>query len=317
MDTKEILSIDELHETLRSGEVGRFKASLMLKQALVDQLSSVESLSRFTCVKFNNVINDGLNGPDVIKDMNRAKAVLDGSEEGRWIYERLWKDGAIHFLSKEEFETAERRSKTFGAEHLQGCISYHVVNTVKLGLDLRFFFLDQAYKSFFKNFYFNSYLWVGYSRGGLHMDLNDNVLVQLSGRKTIVFWSARDSEEVFQKANHLSSTGRKTHPNFPPNLLGYKEFSATGSYHVVHLDPGDAVAIPGGAYHSLNASHDSISINFFMIPNLCASKKYWPWHPRMLTFKSVLYLTCINHINRVLWRIFGRSFIRDGLYDRM
>mmetsp|Transcript_91004 Transcript_91004/g.281454 ORF Transcript_91004/g.281454 Transcript_91004/m.281454 type:complete len:523 (+) Transcript_91004:51-1619(+) len=110
-------------------------------------------------------------------------------------------------------------------------------------------------------------LWFGVSIGGIHLDIQDNVLVQVSG-----------VSEVFVVPANCSLGFDLGIGNNPVNAEWIQKQGANLPFFLMRLEPGDAVAIPSNSMHVV-ASQDPkrIGMNFFMEPR--HGRMRWPWAP--------------------------------------
>ncbi len=158
-----------------------------------------------------------------------------------------------------------------------------------------------------------SFLWVGTSTGsGLHYDPFDNVLLQLQGKKKLTVFPAEVSNKISKLKYVLLAD--------PLNLFCHKNLKKHRwlnevPYYEIVLSPGDAVAIPSGAYHTAKAlTNDSISINAFVSP------KMWKSYSSEFARKDIQLPWWIMNIGILIsrWKYYiGKEGWHAGPYEFM
>uniref|UniRef100_A0A7S1MHV5 Cupin-like domain-containing protein n=1 Tax=Alexandrium catenella TaxID=2925 RepID=A0A7S1MHV5_ALECA len=114
----------------------------------------------------------------------------------------------------------------------------------------------------------HSFLWLGVSAGGLHLDIQDNVLIQING----------ESHAFVIPAN----CSRIEDTPFESNSATEEWFSQQGAdappYFHITLRPGDGLVIPSNSMHAVVSQDASrIGLNLFFEPRFGAMR--WPAAP--------------------------------------
>lgn len=109
-----------------------------------------------------------------------------------------------------------------------------------------------------------SFLWMGYSIGGLHFDPFHGILFQISGKKRVVLFDQKYTD-VIDGRHYVERM-----PNIrflSPRNLKENPWLQSIPYYEIELNPGEAVSIPAYTYHAPLGGFDSISINAFLCPH--------------------------------------------------
>jgi hypothetical protein len=105
----------------------------------------------------------------------------------------------------------------------------------------------------------NGMLWIG--PGGtftpLHHDLTNNLILQIVGRKQIVLASPAETGRLYNDQHVFSRIGDVMAPGFDWDRY---PMARTVKWHVIDLEPGDALFIPIGWWHQVRALDFSISM---------------------------------------------------------
>jgi len=120
-------------------------------------------------------------------------------------------------------------------------------------------------------------LWFGASSGAIHYDNEDNVLMQMSGTKTIVVWHANATRPICKAIDvpeeRVPAIGGFKLGNIKwmcdvvsrPSMLSQLLFNEA---KVITLRPGLGAILPAGAFHSpVATSPDSLSLSSSFFPN--------------------------------------------------
>mmetsp|Transcript_51087 Transcript_51087/g.84680 ORF Transcript_51087/g.84680 Transcript_51087/m.84680 type:complete len:388 (-) Transcript_51087:499-1662(-) len=116
-------------------------------------------------------------------------------------------------------------------------------------------------------------VWYGMSSGAIHYDNEDNVLMQMSGEKTIVVWNANATRPICKAsgtAEERVPTGFSNNMRWLCDAVKREELSELllNEAKVLNLKPGMGVVLPAGAFHSPVAmTYDSLSLSSSFWPN--------------------------------------------------
>ncbi len=99
-------------------------------------------------------------------------------------------------------------------------------------------------------------LWVGSAPPNLHYDAWDNLLIQVSGRKRVIVYEAKDTLHI--------PTNKYVSAVLQQEGIATGKSAQNVPYYETWVEPGDAVAIPCGSLHSVYGSRDSVSVNCFL-----------------------------------------------------
>jgi hypothetical protein len=192
---------------------------------------------------------------------------------------------------------------------LEKLATYGVVNARRLkNLSFKYPGVFRKWKTTVHN------VWIGTSMGGLHHDAFDNTLIQLSGRKRVIVYPPDLTDAVAATDVEEHGTG---YPEFPattflaPSTLATHPYLKYFPYYTIDLEPGEGVIIPARAYHAASArSHDSISINSFLLPYLAKGPFTYVRSVRRMAPIASTFLS----LNRVCLALTGRC-VRQGPYE--
>jgi hypothetical protein len=111
---------------------------------------------------------------------------------------------------------------------------------------------------------------------GMHYDTEDNINVQLLGRKEIILFPSAQLDELYPRSvwDYQSNFGRVDIAS--PDLSRYPRFSRATPLHVV-LEPGDLIFIPIYWCHQFNTLEASLNVDFLVAGN-CGSSAATPRH---------------------------------------
>jgi hypothetical protein len=107
-------------------------------------------------------------------------------------------------------------------------------------------------------------IWMG-SAGNVtktHYDTEDNINVQLIGRKEIVLFPATQLDELYPRSalDYMSNFSRVDIE--APDLARYPLFSRATAFHAI-LEPGDFIYIPIYWWHHFRTLEASLNVNFW------------------------------------------------------
>jgi hypothetical protein len=125
-------------------------------------------------------------------------------------------------------------------------------------------------------------LWMG-SAGNvtkIHYDMEDNINVQLRGRKEIILYPSTQFKELYPRSawDYRSNFSRVEIAK--PDLSRYPRFSRATPWRAV-LEPGDFIYIPIYWWHQFHTLESSINVNFFWQARVGQALRrhgvrYWP-----------------------------------------
>jgi len=100
----------------------------------------------------------------------------------------------------------------------------------------------------------------------LHHDLTNNLIVQVVGRKRVVMASPAETPKLYNRLHVFSDVGNVIDPEL--DLSAYPKV-ADARLHEVVLEPGEALFVPIGWWHQVEALDFSVSLTFtnFRWPN--------------------------------------------------
>ena len=120
-------------------------------------------------------------------------------------------------------------------------------------------------------------LWIGGSLSPvLHFDGWDNLLIQLAGRKQLIVYDPAHTRQL-SKGSGVRATSQLDGRATGVSAKGVR-------YYESWLEPGESLAIPCGALHSLKGSPDSLSLNCFLYRG--PRPRFARYHYRYLTLFS-------------------------------
>lgn len=159
-----------------------------------------------------------------------------------------------------------------------------------------------------------SFVWVGVSAGTFHRDIFNNVLAQISGSKVVTVFPPEASSDI-ASTNYLEL--RRPGDLFSePNLEKFPRLGDSPWFQV-ELQPGDAVVIPSGAFHSvISQSLNAVSVNCFVLPPLLGNRCLGP-HARKVPWLPWWTVNMGIRMSRVAYALFGRPLFRTGAYELM
>ena len=96
----------------------------------------------------------------------------------------------------------------------------------------------------------------------IHYDMEDNINVQLRGRKEIILFPSTQLDELYPRSawNYMSNFSRVEIAT--PDLSRYPRFSRATPLRAV-LEPGDFIYIPIYWWHEFHTLEASLNVNFF------------------------------------------------------
>jgi hypothetical protein len=309
------VDLGDLKELLAAGELATFKVPT--DQPLF-QWDLAEWERRFGDQRVNRHALD----PRVLA---RLKVALTDAPEGKPL------GTAGLFMKKERGQIFERTSRTF--RELVGEMRKYAMTPLEphwhrdiysqeefFGLLRRTYAYGVANSRTWKGFHFEyhrvyeswkavfSFLWIGLSPGGIHYDPIDNTLLQLRGTKKILVFHP-DLTDAVDGDTYPSKFNPTTF--LSPTILESHRFMKFLPYSIVELKPGDGVTIPARAYHAPFAcSHDSISLNSFLQPNLRSGP-----FPRDKRSRMRLKTWLLFRFSRSLYSLTGLKPVRLGPYE--
>lgn len=100
----------------------------------------------------------------------------------------------------------------------------------------------------------------------LHHDLTNNLIVQVVGRKRVVMASPAETPKLYNRLHVFSDVGNVTDPDL--DRSAYPKV-ADARLHEVVMEPGEALFVPIGWWHQVEALDFSVSLTFtnFRWPN--------------------------------------------------
>jgi lysine-specific demethylase 8 len=141
-------------------------------------------------------------------------------------------------------------------------------------------------------------VWIGSAgtRSMLHSDLKDNLFCQVSGRKSVILLSWRDSRAAYPFPNNLVNSQVDL---AEPDLVRFPRLRRVTFYHAI-IEPGEVLYIPRGWWHDIRACSPSVSINHWFGES-----------QRLGEYLKLLAVSGPRH-----WLATGRDFIRHGALHR-
>jgi len=125
-------------------------------------------------------------------------------------------------------------------------------------------------------------IWMG-STGNVtetHYDTEDNINVQLRGRKEIIFFPSTQLDELYPRSvwDYMSNFSRVAIEK--PDLSRYPRFSRTTPFRAI-LEPGDFIYIPIYWWHRFHTLEASLNVNFWWQAHTGQAlrrhgMRYWP-----------------------------------------
>lgn len=116
----------------------------------------------------------------------------------------------------------------------------------------------------------HAYLWLGATAGGIHPDLQDNILIQLNTEAEVI---------VFPQACYPLVQGIPNRANLMEWLPeGQPPNKSKAPFFHIHVKPGEGVVIPSLSLHQvISRNSHRIGINYFFEPKF--DKMMWPQAP--------------------------------------
>lgn len=112
-------------------------------------------------------------------------------------------------------------------------------------------------------------LWIG-GTGNItntHYDMNDNFLVQVSGRKRLMLFSSEQFDELYPMAATTPNTSNYASVDIAnPDLAAYPAFAKAQPFEAF-LEPGDMLFIPVFWWHWVQTLEAGCSVNFWWCQN--------------------------------------------------
>jgi hypothetical protein len=125
-------------------------------------------------------------------------------------------------------------------------------------------------------------IWMG-STGNVtktHYDMEDNINVQLRGRKEVILFPSEQFDELYPRSawNYMSNFSRVEIA--APDLSRYPRFRCATPMRAV-IEPGDFIYIPIYWWHQFRTLEASLNVNFWWEPRTRQSLRrhglrYWP-----------------------------------------
>jgi len=107
-------------------------------------------------------------------------------------------------------------------------------------------------------------IWMGSTGNvtGMHYDTEDNINVQVRGRKEVILFSSAQLHELYPRSvwDYMSNFSRVDIAT--PDLSRYPRFSRATPLRAV-LEPGDFIFIPIYWWHQFNTLEASLNVNFW------------------------------------------------------
>ena len=141
-------------------------------------------------------------------------------------------------------------------------------------------------------------LWMG-STGNVtktHYDMEDNINIQLRGRKEIILFPSTQLDELYPRSawDYMSNFSRVEIEK--PDLSRYPRFSCATPFRAI-LEPGDFIYIPIYWWHQFRSLEASLNVNFWWQARVDQALRrqglhYWP---RMAKDR---------YLHRAIWQTF-------------
>jgi len=112
-------------------------------------------------------------------------------------------------------------------------------------------------------------LWIGGSGNvtSTHYDMNDNFLVQVSGRKRLLLFSSTQFDALYPMPAGTPNTSNYASVDVTdPDLAAYPAFAKAQPFEA-HLEPGDMLFIPVFWWHWVQTLEAGCSVNFWWCQN--------------------------------------------------
>jgi Cupin-like domain len=151
-------------------------------------------------------------------------------------------------------------------------------------------------------------IWMG-STGNLtktHYDMEDNINVQILGRKEITLFPSTQLDELYPQSawDYMSNFSRVEIET--PDLSRYPRFSHATPLRAI-LEPGDFIYIPIYWWHQFRTLEASINVNFWWQPSASQAfrrhgLRYWPRMARDLYLPRTIWRTVSHSIGSLFAR---------------
>lgn len=136
------------------------------------------------------------------------------------------------------------------------------------------------------------FAWISQEGGrtNLHHDLLNNVLTQIAGRKRVTFVPPARSAEVYPSDKFDCFARLSLVDAFNPDFQRFPRYrQALAAERQVVLEPGDAVYIPSGWWHTARSLAPSISLAGFFARPIDYITAVWPEELRLALHNRGLY----------------------------
>lgn len=151
-------------------------------------------------------------------------------------------------------------------------------------------------------------IWMG-STGNLtktHYDMEDNINVQLLGRKEIILFPSTQLDELYPRSawDYMSNFSRVEIET--PDLSRFPRFSRATPLRTI-LEPGDFIYIPIYWWHQFRTLEASLNVNFWWQASAGQSLRrhgvrYWPRMARDLYLPRTIWRTVLHSIGSIVAR---------------
>ena len=147
--------------------------------------------------------------------------------------------------------------------------------------------------------------WQG-SRGSIHYDSYQNLLVVLAGRKDVLLWPPSETANLYPQQLGGESGNHSEVDIAHPDTCRYPNFQAALERAIaVALGAGDALFIPEGYWHQVNSSGTTIAVNYWRVWMMRRAR-------RLYTHRALLAQVVLA-IQRALGQPHGRVLRAPGV----
>ncbi|MFY9856412.1 MAG: cupin-like domain-containing protein [Terracidiphilus sp.] len=146
-------------------------------------------------------------------------------------------------------------------------------------------------------------IWMG-STGNVtktHYDMEDNINIQLLGRKEIILFPSTQHDELYPRSawDYMSNFSRVEIEK--PDLSRYPLFSRATPFRAI-LEPGDFIYIPIYWWHQFRTLEASLNVNFWWQASLGQALRrhglhYWPRMARDRYLHRTIWRNVVASIN--------------------
>ena len=139
-----------------------------------------------------------------------------------------------------------------------------------------------------------------------HYDMEDNINVQLLGRKEIILFPSTQLDELYPRSawDYMSNFSRVEIET--PDLSRYPRFSRATPLRAI-LEPGDFIYIPIYWWHQFRTLEASLNVNFWWQASAGQALRrhgvrYWPRMARDLYLPRTIWRTVLHSIGSLVAR---------------